>query len=133
MIVSLGKFHCMCLIFFQVLIFFHYLTECLVKSMPLCFSFDYPNRKITLRRNKNYKDPFYYNQSGIVLQHNGVRVVKQQNKEIQRVETSYGTSNEGGGGEPTEQEETYAPFRFSNFFPAVISSIRENKTQSCAR
>lgn len=69
--------------------------------------FDYPNKQITLRKNKNYKDPFYYNQSGIVLQHNGVRVVKQRNKEIQRVETSYGTTNESGGGTTINLTQSY--------------------------
>lgn len=69
--------------------------------------FDYPNKQVVLRKNKNYKDPFYYNQSGIVLQHNGVRVVKQRNREMQRVETSYGTSNEGGGGTTISLTKSY--------------------------
>lgn len=37
--------------------------------------FDYPNNKITFRKNSNYKAPFHYNLSGITLQHNGVRYV----------------------------------------------------------
>lgn len=69
--------------------------------------FDYPNKKIVLRKNKHYKDAFYYNNSGIVLQHNGVRVVKQTNKEIQRVETSYGTTNEGAGGTTINMAKSY--------------------------
>jgi PDZ domain/Aspartyl protease len=43
---------------------------------------DYPNNKITLRKNKNFKTPFYYNKSGITLEHNGVRVVKEVDKKI---------------------------------------------------
>ncbi|MEP3208542.1 MAG: aspartyl protease family protein [Maribacter sp.] len=39
------------------------------------FIFDYGNRKITLRKNANFKTPFQYNLSGIDLQHNGVRYV----------------------------------------------------------
>ncbi len=39
--------------------------------------FDYPNRKITLRKNGNFKLPFKYNMSGIELQHNGIRFVKE--------------------------------------------------------
>jgi len=38
--------------------------------------FDYPNRKVSLKKNKNFPDPFYYNKSGISLEHDGVRVVK---------------------------------------------------------
>lgn len=37
--------------------------------------FDYPNKKITLKKNSNFKKPFHYNISGIDLQHAGVRYV----------------------------------------------------------
>ncbi len=39
--------------------------------------FDYQKAKITLKKNNNFKHPFYYNKSGITLEHNGVRVVKE--------------------------------------------------------
>lgn len=39
------------------------------------FVFDYGNKKITLRKNGNFKTPFHYNLSGIDLQHNGLRYV----------------------------------------------------------
>lgn len=38
---------------------------------------DYPNRKITLKKNSSFKDKFKYNISGIELQHNGMRFVKE--------------------------------------------------------
>ena len=41
---------------------------------------DYPNSKITLKKNRFFSSPFYYNKSGITLEHNGVRVIKQINK-----------------------------------------------------
>ncbi|QLE00498.1 PDZ domain-containing protein [Galbibacter sp. BG1] len=37
---------------------------------------DYHNEKITFKKNKNFRDPFKYNMSGIELQHNGLRMVK---------------------------------------------------------
>lgn len=40
--------------------------------------FDYPNQKITLRKNGMYKSPFHYNLSGITLQHDGVRYVSER-------------------------------------------------------
>jgi len=43
--------------------------------------FDYQNRKISLKRNRNFSDPFYYNKSGISLEHDGVRVVKSVDKD----------------------------------------------------
>ncbi|PTM11617.1 MAG: signaling protein [Bacteroidetes bacterium] len=38
--------------------------------------FDYKNRKISLKKNRHFSEPFYYNKSGISLEHDGVRVVK---------------------------------------------------------
>jgi len=40
--------------------------------------FDYPNQKITLRKNGMYKKPFHYNLSGITLQHDGVRYMSER-------------------------------------------------------
>ncbi len=37
--------------------------------------FDYRNKKIMLKRNSNFKAPFYYNKSGIILEQDGIRVV----------------------------------------------------------
>ncbi|MFK5971905.1 MAG: aspartyl protease family protein [Flavobacteriaceae bacterium] len=39
--------------------------------------FDYPNNKITFRKNRNFKIPFQYDMSGIQLQHNGLRYVSE--------------------------------------------------------
>lgn len=41
--------------------------------------FDYGNEKITFRKNSHFKAPFHYNKSGIVLEQNGIRVVKENN------------------------------------------------------
>ena len=40
--------------------------------------FDYQGSKITFKKNGNFKAPFYYNKSGIVLEQNGFRVVKEK-------------------------------------------------------
>lgn len=40
--------------------------------------FDYPNKQITLRKNRKFNDPFHYNLSGIDLQHNGLRYVAER-------------------------------------------------------
>lgn len=37
---------------------------------------DYRNARLTLKKNANFKVPFYYNKSGIVLEQQGLRVVK---------------------------------------------------------
>lgn len=40
--------------------------------------FDYKNSKITLKKNSNFRTPFYYNRSGIILEQTGTRVVKEK-------------------------------------------------------
>ncbi|EKF55897.1 PDZ/DHR/GLGF domain-containing protein [Galbibacter marinus] len=44
--------------------------------------FDYPNQKLTLKKNGDFNDPFLYNMSGIQLQHNGMRIVKAMSQDI---------------------------------------------------
>lgn len=53
---------------------------------------DYQGGQIFFRRNKNFKDPFTYNNSGIVIEHNGIMFVKEsiQLKSQQR-STEYST------------------------------------------
>ncbi len=40
--------------------------------------FDYPDSKITLRKNANFNIPFQYNLAGLDLQHNGVRYISER-------------------------------------------------------
>ena len=42
--------------------------------------FDYANKKLYLKKNSLYKSPFTYNNSGIVLEYNGTKFVKEQIK-----------------------------------------------------
>jgi len=39
---------------------------------------DYSSKKIILKKNRNFKLPFYYNMSGITLKHDGVVMVKEK-------------------------------------------------------
>ena len=39
--------------------------------------FDYDNSRLWLKKNRNFKDPFYYNNSGVVIEQHGFRVVKE--------------------------------------------------------
>jgi hypothetical protein len=53
---------------------------------------DYKNARITLKKNNKFKSPFHYNKSGIVLEQNGIRVVKE--KYFEKPIDHYGRSNE---------------------------------------
>ncbi|MBT8273424.1 MAG: PDZ domain-containing protein, partial [Bacteroidia bacterium] len=52
---------------------------------------DYRNSKVTLKRNRFFSQPFYYNKSGIELEHDGVRVIKEQNKDVRM--NDFGSEN----------------------------------------
>jgi hypothetical protein len=42
--------------------------------------FDYTNKKLYLKKNESFREPFTYNNSGIVLEHNGSMFVKEEIK-----------------------------------------------------
>lgn len=44
---------------------------------------DYKNAKVTFKRNNHFKDPFEYNMSGIIIEQDGVRIVKETNDRSQ--------------------------------------------------
>ncbi|MGJ8592189.1 MAG: aspartyl protease family protein [Aquaticitalea sp.] len=44
--------------------------------------FDYGNEKITLKKNKHFSAPFHYNKSGIVLEQDGIRLVREVDDRI---------------------------------------------------
>ncbi|RZW48427.1 MAG: PDZ domain-containing protein [Flavobacteriaceae bacterium] len=54
--------------------------------------FNYAEGTVTIKRNRYFSNPFYYNKSGIELEHDGVRVVKEVNKDIPL--NPIGTGNE---------------------------------------
>ncbi|MCC1483979.1 aspartyl protease family protein [Winogradskyella immobilis] len=41
---------------------------------------DYAGKKMQLKKNTNFKEPFYYNNSGITLEQRGTRIVKEQDR-----------------------------------------------------
>ncbi|WP_233244037.1 PDZ domain-containing protein [Tamlana fucoidanivorans] len=49
-------------------------------------TFDYQNAKITLRKNKYFRDKFSYNRSGIELAHQGSRLVQEVDKSARKKE-----------------------------------------------
>lgn len=41
---------------------------------------DFPHQQMTLKRNANFNEPFYYNMSGLTVEHDGVEVVEDTKK-----------------------------------------------------
>jgi hypothetical protein len=55
-------------------------------------TFDYARNKMRLKKNKNFKDPFNYNMSGLTLEHEGMELVKQEKQAS--VKSNKGVLNE---------------------------------------
>lgn len=55
---------------------------------------NYNASKITLKKNKNFKLPFQYNMSGIVIEQDGIRVIKERQENTLNRENSYGMTTE---------------------------------------
>ncbi|MEH6407287.1 MAG: aspartyl protease family protein [Leeuwenhoekiella sp.] len=53
--------------------------------------FDYPNKKLTLKKNSMFDEPFRYNRSGLIVQHSDYELVKEVANTIGR---SYGESDD---------------------------------------
>lgn len=53
---------------------------------------DYKNAKLTLKKNNQFRSPFRYNNSGIILEQNGIRAVKE--KYFEKQTDHYGRSND---------------------------------------
>ncbi len=55
-------------------------------------TFDYRNKKIRLKKNHNFNNPFNYNMSGLTLEHEGVELVKEERRA--NVNSNRGNQNE---------------------------------------
>lgn len=43
---------------------------------------DYPRKKLILKKNSKFKEPFHYNMSGLTIEHEGVEIVKEKHQKI---------------------------------------------------
>lgn len=84
---------------------------------------DYPGRKMTLRRNRFYNDPFHYNMAGITLEHDGVIPVKDMVEGTGRSFKLDGNTSEATSG---GVRITIAPvFKFFLAPKFVVAEVRE--------
>ncbi|WP_052752773.1 aspartyl protease family protein [Kordia zhangzhouensis] len=92
--------------------------------------FDYGNQKIRLRKGKYFSDPFHYNMSGIELQHNGMRVIKEVEKRNNSIHTNYGRNANNKVGEVNVVFEHYNKFSLVKAYE--IAEIRKNSPAALA-
>lgn len=58
-----------------------------------CAIYDYGNRKITLKKNKNYKMQFYYDKSGLDIIHNGKMLVREMKSKLDYAGSNMNSDN----------------------------------------
>lgn len=86
--------------------------------------FDYQNRKMSLKKNANFNDPFSYNKSGITIEQDGERVVVEEDRALENL--GYNKSNHNNDHQSAFVKPTY---KF-NLKPAF--RIMELRTESPA-
>lgn len=87
--------------------------------------FDYGDKRIRLRKSKYFSDPFRYNMSGIELQHNGMRVIRELKKKNNSIHTNYGRGgNNTNLGEINIVYEHYSKFSLVKAYE--IAEIRKD-------
>ena len=77
---------------------------------------NYPSKKITLKKNNKFKDPFHYNMSGLTMKHDGVVLVKNKRNSFKN------RSNEIDGATNITISTTYDFFLVPKY---VVSEIRK--------
>jgi len=83
--------------------------------------FDYKNKTVVFKKNKNFSDPFEYNMSGIELQHNGMQLVKEVDKS--NINKAFSSTNSNNGAINIVLEYNYKFSLKPNF---EIASLRKN-------
>jgi hypothetical protein len=88
---------------------------------------DYASQKIVLKKNNKFNDPFYYNMSGLTVEHDGVVLVKEKQNSI----SSRLLTNEN-----TNDDRVSIPLAtVFNFYLApryIVSELRENSPAALA-
>ncbi len=83
--------------------------------------YDYANGKLVLKKNRYFSEPFYYNKSGIELEYDGVRVVK----EITDNEVSTGSFDSANQSVATQNFSITGTFRYRLADSFKIVELRE--------
>jgi PDZ domain/Aspartyl protease len=86
--------------------------------------FDYENKKIYLKKNSNFDNPFNYNMSGIEIQHNGLQMIKEEVELRAKFVNSDYTYN--------TDESTNVKYKFSLKPVYEISNVRPNSSAASA-
>jgi len=90
--------------------------------------FDYPNKKMTLKKNGNYNKPFYYNMSGLIIEHGGMIVVRDVEKSVVNTLNSE-QAGDNNGMITLQIDPNYSFFLAPSY---IIAEVRENSPGALA-
>ena len=85
--------------------------------------FNYPKSEISLKKNSYYDDPFYYNMSGLTLEHGNVSMIKT------KVGTTRGITGNAQDGNSSSTNYTLTnQYKITIAPTVVVAEVRENST-----
>ena len=90
-------------------------------------TFDYGNKKVRLRKNHKFNDPFNYNMSGITLEHAGMELVKEEKQAS--VKSNRGNTHENL---TMNSISVTTELHFSLVPKYIIADVRENSPAALA-
>ncbi|MFD2592157.1 aspartyl protease family protein [Aquimarina hainanensis] len=89
---------------------------------------NYPDKKIRFKKNKYFKRPFYYNMSGLTIQHTGVRVQKQLRNSKSAVSFSFETRGGKEEGDMVSFTEYKSNFHYSLAKQYEVVDVRKGSS-----
>ncbi len=83
---------------------------------------DYPNKKVMLKRNRNFSDPFRYNMSGLTLEHDGVDVYAEKSTQQEYKIDELGNNSSSGN----RAYDIYSKTEIFLVPRYIVAEVREN-------
>ena len=85
---------------------------------------NFTNKKLTLKKNSNFSDPFYYNMSGLTLEHNGLDYKLEKKQE--RVSNGYSSTTKDANSSSVNTFSTVEQFQFKLVPRYIVAEIRKD-------
>ena len=93
-------------------------------------TFDYANKKVRFKKNNKFNDPFYYNMSGLTLEHEGMELVKAEKRA--RINSDRINTNQESQSFSINTISVATEFEFSLVPKYVVVDVRENSPAAIA-
>lgn len=84
---------------------------------------DFTTKKLTLKKNSNFSDPFYYNMSGLTLEHNGLDYKLEKREET--VSNGYSSTTRDSNSSAINTFSTIQKFQFKLVPKYIVAEVRK--------